>query len=257
MFLVLLRPSALTWSFFVYGLSAAIGSELGTIYAPIRLQVLEIIWLTLVTGPAALGAFIIFALRFPSNVCTGWKRVGERAVLAIEAVLMSLALYSAIGVLVLAHGIVAIGHGLALVYDAGYVAGAAVFVATIVSATPQERPRIMWVILGFIFGYGGVVVLNLLGSLALPPIPVYNMLQTLNILVPIAVTYAILKHRVIDVRFFLNRALVYGALTTIGIGLLVLLDFAVAKRLETFGVVVEVAGALVLGIGTRRAANVR
>jgi hypothetical protein len=252
MLLVLVRPSALTWAFFVYGLSAAIGSELGTIYAPMILKLLEILWLTLTRGPAALAAFIIFALRFPSNECTGWKRVGERSVLAIAAVLAGLALYSAIGVINLAPGIAAIGYALDLVYSVGYLVGAAVFVATIIFATPQERPRITWVILGFIFGYGGVVLLNSLGDLSTPPIPVYNTLQTLNILVPIAVTYAILKHRVIDVRFFLNRALVYGILTTIGVGLLVLLDFAVAKRLEAFGIIVEVAGALVLGIGIQR-----
>jgi hypothetical protein len=252
MALVLVRPSALTWAFFVYGLSAAIGSELGSIYVPVRVQILEIVWLTLIRGPAALAAFIIFALRFPSNVCTGWKRIAERVALTIAAALAILSLYSAIGVIDLARGIAAIGYSLDVVYSVGYLVGAAVFVATIVSATPQERPRILWVILGFIFGYGGVVLIDLIGNVSTPPIPLYNSLQTLNILVPIAVTYAILKHRVIDVRFFLNRALVYGILTTIGIGLLVLLDFAVAKRLESFGLVVEVAGALVLGIGIQR-----
>jgi hypothetical protein len=88
--------------------------------------------------------------------------------------------------------------------------------------------------------------------LAAFPIWANNLLQMLNVLVPITVMYAILKHRVIDVRFFLNRALVYGILTTIGVGLLVLLDWAVAKRLESFGIIVEVAGALVLGVGIQR-----
>jgi hypothetical protein len=87
-----------------------------------------------------------------------------------------------------------------------------------------------------------------------PPIWLLNILQSFNILVPISVAYAILKHRVIDVRFFVSRALVYGAITTAAVVTLALLEFFVARSIEArnLGLIVEVAGAVAIGLGINR-----
>jgi len=247
--LLLLRPAALTWAFFIYALDVSNGSTLSQSYSPTWLQVLEYAWSS-AFGVAGLAAFIIFALRFPSNVVTGWKRTVERAVLFAAPLLVLSNLYWGLGLVFL------LPHALAVssVADAfvllGYCVGAGAFIATLVQATPQERPRIVWVIFGFLVGYGAFASFNaFFGYTGTSPIWLTNTLQIFDVLIPITVTYAILKHRVIDIRFFLNRALVYGILTSIGVGLLVLLDWAVARRLESFGLVIEVAGALALGVG--------
>ncbi len=253
MALVLLRPGVLTWAFFIYGLSAVDGSVTAEALAPTPLQVAQSAWFN-VLPIAGLVAFIIFALRFPSNTLTRWKRFTERDVLWLSPPLLLAALYGGIGPSLLLPGAVSVST---IVYDAivplGYLVGVLAFVATLLHATPQERPRVVWVVCGFILGYGGFGIYNaLFTSGVFIPIWLTNILQTSNILVPITVMYAILKHRVIDIRFFLNRALVYGLLTSVGVGLLILLDWAVAKRLESFGVVVEVAGALGLGLAIQR-----
>jgi hypothetical protein len=246
--LLLLRPAALTWAFFIYALDVSNGSTLSQSYAPTWLQVLEYAWSS-AFGVAGLAAFIIFALRFPSNVVTGWKRTVERAVLFAAPLLLLSNLYWGLGqVFLLPHALAVSSVANAFVL-LGYCVGAGAFIATLMQATPQERPRIVWVIFGFLVGYGAFASFNaFFGYAGTSPIWLTNTLQIFDVLIPITVTYAILKHRVIDIAFFLNRALVYGILTTLGIGLLVLLDWAVARRLESFGLVIEVAGALALGI---------
>ncbi len=247
--LLLLRPAALTWAFFIYALDVSNGSTLGQSYAPTWLQVLEYAWSS-AFGVAGLTAFIIFALRFPSNVVTGWKRTVERAVLFAAPLLVLSNLYWGLGLVFLLPHALAVSSVANAFVLLGYCVGAGAFIATLVQATPQERPRIVWVIFGFLVGYGAFATFNaFLGYAGTFPIWLTNTLQIFDVLIPITVTYAILKHRVIDIRFFLNRALVYGILTSIGVGLLVLLDWAVARRLESFGLVIEVAGALALGVG--------
>jgi hypothetical protein len=250
-FLLLLRPGILTWAFFIYALSTAGGAILLDTYVPTAVQLLEDAWVSAV-DVAGVAAFIIFALRFPSNVTRGWKASAERLVLYIAIPLLMINLYASLGGAWLAPGTFAAGNAATFTINAGYVIGAAAFIATLLQATAQERPRVIWVILGFLIGYGGFRILLLIHYLTVVPIWLNDALLTLNVFVPITVMYAILKHRVIDVRFFLNRALVYGILTTIGIGLLALLDWAVARRLESFGLVVEAAGALLLGVGIQR-----
>jgi hypothetical protein len=87
------------------------------------------------------------------------------------------------------------------------------------------------------------------------PTNIVNLLLATNVVVPIAVAYAIVKQRVISVQFFINRALVFAMLVGIAIGGIVLLDWSLARRLEemfsgggTAAVAaVNVVAALVLG----------
>lgn len=256
--LVLLRPNALTWAFFLYGLTTSVGALISVVYVPLPIAMLELAWNGVAGDAGAVAiigtaAFIVFALRFPSNVIHGWKARAERIVLFLSVPALMASIYVNIGSWWFAPGSFALAKVLAWVVVAGACFGALAFIATVVSATPQERPRVMWVVIGFIIGYGGFRIGQLLHYVLYnDPIWLNDALFTLNVLVPITVTYAILKHRVIDVRFFLNRALVYGILTTVGVGLLALLDWAVAMRLATFGIIVEAAGALALGIAIQK-----
>lgn len=252
MVLLLMRPGILTWAFFIYGLNVANGAELTVSYVPMPLVIFFLIW-TAAVSVAGLAAFIVFALRFPSGVVTGPRRTVERVVLWIAVPFLAANVYAALAEIFLWPGSQAATTVGNVVVALGYCVGAIAFLATLVHARPQERPRVVWVIFGFLVGYGALGIFNVLNvSGVFVPIWLTNGLQLPNILVPVTVMYAILKHRVIDIRFVLNRALVYGLLTTVGVGLLVLLDWAVAKPLERYGVIIEVAGALVLGFGIQR-----
>ncbi|HEX3467688.1 MAG TPA: hypothetical protein VHT05_06375 [Candidatus Elarobacter sp.] len=134
----------------------------------------------------------------------------------------------------------------------GFVA--VTFALSFLHAPPAERAKIRWVGLGLIVGYSGPLAFSI-GS-SIPgiafdwPLPVLNLVNALEIAVPVSVAYVILRHRVFDVRFVLGRAAVYGAVTTIVVVAVTLLDFLVGKvlsetRLAAIG---EAAVAIVVGL---------
>jgi hypothetical protein len=248
--LVLLRPGGLTWAFFAYSLCAA-GTSISMESEP------PFAWAVLVLCIANLQTllwlpFMIFALRFPTDRIDGWRLIVQRGLLLSLIALVPASAYAAIGALFAAPNLlIANLIVFQILPTIGFLFGAAIFIATYIHANAVDRPRIRWVIFGFVLGYSGIIVANALSltGLALWPIWLNDLVQTLNVAVPITVAYAIVKYRVIDVQFYLNRALVYGLLTTIAIGVLTLLHWVASKQLEGFhlGVFLEIAGALAVG----------
>ncbi len=253
--LLLIRPSLLTWAFYTYALAVTGRSILVTEAIP-DAWVNTLFTYTAITIALGLIGFMTFALMFPRDRLEGWRRAvfpGVIAYGALELLLHMLSHYEASIGSPAATALVAVTQVLTIL---AYLGGLAFFATGYTSAAPTERPRIRWVIFGFITGFGGYLTLYaILSTIRIaPPVWVINVLQACNIAVPITVAYAIVKHRVIDIRFFLSRALVYGLLTTIAIGILVLLDWAVARQLEAshLGIIVEVVGALALGLAIHR-----
>jgi len=110
---------------------------------------------------------------------------------------------------------------------AGFVFVALTFALTYAGASAVDRPRLRWVMVGMLFGEAGILIYEIATSIpgvaVALPIPAINILSSLQIAVPVTVAYAVIKHRVFDVRFVIGRAVVYGLLTTM---LLVLIAVA-------------------------------
>jgi len=107
-----------------------------------------------------------------------------------------------------------------------------------------ERRQLLWLLLAslVVLAYAGVVwgVLGsgpILGLLVLP-------------LIPAAVTIAILRYQLLDIRLVVSRALVYGVLTVAAagayVGLVALLDLMVRSRVSLGGAVVA---SLIVAVG--------
>ena len=79
--------------------------------------------------------------------------------------------------------------------------------------------------------------------------PLDLVLTVAMVAIPIAVAYAVLRHRVIDVRFVMNRALVYGLLTSSIVVAFSLIEWIVGKKLESqrLAQIFELIGALAIG----------
>jgi len=248
--LLLLRPGGLTWAFFAYALCAAGTALTAMANLPTVLGIAALCWGSI--QALAWLPFAIFALRFPADSVAGWRRNVQNVLLASSLVLLPLAAYSVLGELFAGPFVVAAN---VVVYEmlpvVGFLFGAAIFVGTYLHAPPPERVRLRWVILGFFVGYGGSLAANLIVVAGLGTWPIWfnDLVQTFNVAVPATVAYAIFKHRVIDVRFYLNRALVYGSLTTIAVGIMTLLHWSVSRQLEGYqlGFLPELAGALAIG----------
>lgn len=70
------------------------------------------------------------------------------------------------------------------------------------------------------------------------------------VLVALAVAYAVVRHRVIDVGFIVGRTLAYSILTVFAVSVFTLIEFFVGKILEHNGLatILEIAAALALGL---------
>jgi hypothetical protein len=250
--LVLVRPSRMTWAFYIYGIAINAGAD--TLYQTALPFDLLVINFGLVASLSVAGTagFVEFALRFPTDVLTGVRAWIDRLIPIITIPLMALAAYSAVAPILWAIPTPGVTASVAAITIAGYVAGVTAFIATYLSVSGDARQRIRWVIVGFAVGFGGYLVFTLLtlspyASIVTPWLS--NALNSLNIVVPIVVAYAVVKHRVIDVRFVVSRALVYGILTAIVIALLGLVDWLIGKAAAQTQLALVASLALAVGTG--------
>ncbi len=94
-------------------------------------------------------------------------------------------------------------------------------------STPVQRQQTRWVVAGFAFSFGPLVITNTLEFALLaqlfPKSALLIMLvqwpfELLLLLFPISIAFAILRYRLWDIGVLINRTLVYGALTiTLGL----------------------------------------
>jgi hypothetical protein len=135
-----------------------------------------------------------------------------------------------------------------------YYLAPAVMVATYFESTPQVRQRLRWIMGGFLFA----AVCNTADTLGSQGnLGVYQttyvqhsllvVAQYIGIMLP--VTYAILKHHIIDVNVAISRATVYTALSIFVVGSFALVDLIFSRVLteNRAGLIADVVLALVLG----------
>jgi hypothetical protein len=125
----------------------------------------------------------------------------------------------------------------------------AFFAFSYVRTTGIARQRIRWVFWAFMISRFGVL-LNLFNRLLPHPIHLSGAEWLTVMIFPLGCAYAILRHRIIDVNFVLNRTLIYTILTSFAVGIFVLLEHilnSVAVSREG-SLAVELAVALALGL---------
>jgi hypothetical protein len=97
-------------------------------------------------------------------------------------------------------------------------------------SNPIQRQQTKWVILGATAATVGIVGQAASTFWSIPSgfptvffdLAGYPAIQLLKLLLPLTIAVAILRHRLWDIDIIINRALVYGALTTIVIGIYVI-----------------------------------
>lgn len=241
--LLLRRPGAIALTFAGYCAftipTVALGQAVGIPGGAFSAILQPIVWLlTAGLGPFAL---IAFALRFPTPfsgpIGKALTRASDAAlVLAVPAILIFFDpfvtewIYEAI-----ASGISA-------------AAIAVLLVVTTVRSTGADgltRRRLGWVLIGSVLAAISVWLedLNLSG-------PVLIVAIILAEALPLTVAYAVLRHRVMDLGFALNRTLVYGVLTATIVVAVSLIDWSVGKLLSQrqFATALEALVAVVFGV---------
>lgn len=252
--LVLLRPSKMMWAFFIYGSFGGVSaSVLALALAPLWAYILFAVVIQPLNTLAWIP-FAIFALRFPNDRVAGWRLTAQRTLLLALIPLIPLTIWTSAGALfALPPPDLALDlQGLLTV--AGFLFVAVTFAITYAGASAVDRPRLRWVMVGMLIGDAGILVFEIAASIpgvaVALPIPAINILSSLQIAVPVTVAYAVIKHRVFDVRFVIGRAVVYGLLTTTLLVGIALLDFLISRVLsEThIATIVEALAAVAIGL---------
>lgn len=252
--LVMLRPSRVTWSFFIFVILSTVLSA-----TPATLAIVSISGVLLLLNYLDTLSWIplaIFALRFPHDAPGKFARALERVLLASLVLWLPFVFYIVLDSVFLIGdplAIQSIKRVLSSLPQFGLLFAAAMFAVGYLAATPPDRTRMRWVIAGFLIGYSGLVGRYFLvttthdfgGTLWFS-----NLLASMPVFGPIAVAYAIVRHRVLDIRIVARRAAVYAALTTSVVALIAIMDFFVGKvfagtKIAAFG---EIGVAVILGL---------
>lgn len=250
--LVLIRPSRMTWAFYVFCASTIL-VHLGVrfpgslaIYWGLRISIQYL-------HALGDGAMLVFAARFPDDAPVGWRKWAERAGLAVCLLFPPLQIISwQVRWLAGEFTPQALDHVIALVYAATYIAAIATFFTVYAQSRGQERQRIKWALI-----FPVVLTLRMPQNLNwITPLPFLVLPYELDyaffiasMLIPLGVAYAVVRHRAFDITFAISRTIVYGALTSIFVAVFSLLHWFLAKQLaETqLALTASIVAALSLG----------
>jgi hypothetical protein len=217
--LAILRPGAMTFWLFAFCIGTAPLDAVIPFYTWLPTLPLEIffVWArTFLSGFSALP-LLPFVLRFPSDTLVGWRR--RLYAPAVALVLACAAYYFVLAILVATEFV-----PLWRIYNDvppifAFAAGITFLLIGLYERRDRERERLRWAVLGTSIGFV-VLLLDYVPGISTEIYPVAN---TLALIMPVAIGYAVFKQRLIDVRFFINRAAVY---TVITFGLLVTIGLA-------------------------------
>jgi hypothetical protein len=234
--LVLLRPSFMTAAFFILCLEfAEVAHPAGNLEL---VSAVPLFWkplflaLTCIVNGGAPAVAAIFCMRFPSGEpLPSWRRI-EKAMIVVGAATIALyfaALYAGGTASELGGTLYRI---VTIVWWISYAIAAAAFMVRYAHASGEDRARLRWVAIGlgsFLASYALFWYSE--NSPSAPP-DLSLWAQFVNVL-PLAVLYAVVRHRVIDVRIAGGRAIAFAVLSAIPVIAFSLIDWALSNRLAS------------------------
>jgi hypothetical protein len=247
--LVLLRPSVMTWAFYLYCIGTEPGSIIGSIVLlPQPFATIQALAVTAAGDLALLGAFS-FAIRFPNEGTSLIRRKAEAVAIAL---ICALAVAEAAGQYLSTHDGLRMDRLFTITNIVSIAATAAIyatFFVTYVRGEDVERERIRYVIAAFTVALGGALAETLLTNSRYVPYWITSVLDLAGVVVPIAVAYAVIRHRVMDVSFVVSRTIVYGLLTSFVIVVYSLIDWLCSSIVSATRVeaVAQVAASVAIG----------
>lgn len=242
---------ALTVFLFCFGLLIGIAETLlpSPLLSFVAAQVLS-----LALGVCGMAAATVFAAVFPSGTARPLPTLFARASIVLAFAACLLITFGTI----YAQTAAALGE-LSLVAVAMILFNAALFVTTLIvsyfQGAPEERQRRRWIFMLLGLGLGAVtvdvIVQETAGFVSAVDFTTFAAISV----IPFGLAYVILRHRVIDVGFVINRAVVYTLVSIIVVGIFVVVETLLAKYVENTShvtsVAVQLAVALALGFSIR------
>lgn len=241
--LVLARPSIMTWLFYGYCIGSAplgVVNAAWTSWPPAVFALVMSVYGTI--GFLGAAFLLLFALLVPDDrPPRGWRAWVYAAGWILTIVLGVTQFYwriqSSTPVLTITDPFVLVtSQALTLVV-------VLVTIARLITMSGEMRARFAWVAFGIIFGVVANYIRIYVGSAP------GNIFGLLTIVTPLALMYAILRRHVIDVRFVISRAVVFGVITTAVIGIIAAVDWATSEYLKQMRVALAIDAVITIVLG--------
>jgi hypothetical protein len=242
---LLMRPSAMTWIFYLYCVVRRFG-DIG-LYLPGPSDWYWINFCVMATiGGAGCPLVAMFALRFPNDRMDGWRKPVNAVATALAVALPFAWLSIFWRLIVLGLPVGTAFDRLAFFTSILYLGAAAIFVVTLMRSHGDERHRIQWILVFPLILVMRAIAIDLPHAL---PEWYSGLLTALGALVPLTVAYAIVRQRVFDIEFAISRAVIYGVITSIIAGTFLLLDWLMSAQFSQsrLTLTAEIIVALALG----------
>lgn len=235
--LILIRPNVTTWGF---GLFCLLGLPVDSFQMRIpdaRWALASTFCFDIVQNIGVAG-LVMFTLEFPHPLHVPWRRAVRRWLPLLAVFMMALTLYPDVKNLVFGQPAQTENVVLQFTFGAVYLLTIVILIDTYRRIALDDRERVRWVIVGFAVGLVTNYIGNTLFFTAVffthPAAWLVNALLSLNVLLPLAVAHAVVRHRVLDFDFVIGRALIFAVLTTLLTVVFGLLDWLSGRFLEDF-----------------------
>ncbi|HET9031019.1 MAG TPA: hypothetical protein VFN49_12670, partial [Candidatus Aquilonibacter sp.] len=246
--LVFLRPTVMTWSF--YGVAVgyfSTGPSFQYFHSLLSASLFAALSFLLMTvfGNFSVMPLLPFVLRFPDDRPTGFSRTFERFVWV--AIVCAFAAYAYNWQQIWTTGrsaefVAVLDVWLPLLT---FALSTYILIGKFKHASAQVRQRFGFLAIGLVVAFLAYAVYFVPGV----PFAVKQIVGYAVIAMPVTVAYAVLRHRVIDVNFVLNRAFTYGILSVFVIAVVSVLDWTFSRALSEYhlAVVAELGATIVIG----------
>ncbi len=233
--LILFSPSRVTWGFGLYCLLANPVVPALSRYPSAEAHVVYVTLYDVLQNVGLVG-LLVFALDFPRPMQRPWHRTLVRLLPLLFVVLASWTVWVDLSVCLLGRGSHVANTWLQVAFGLVDLVAIAVISETYLKGPEEDRPRLRWVLVGFYLG----LVCNFVGNVLLYtgnvtlPFWLDSLLIAAIVSLPLTVGYAVVRHRVIEVDFFVGRAIVYAIFTTALLVVFALIDWLIARVLADF-----------------------
>ena len=239
-------------SFFIL-FALALASSLGNLFNGIGVLVYVI--LNQALAFAAFGQAIRFATIFPVRTEIGTRALIRRANPAIVWAIIALLVYVEISIIVYLRMPPAWVMTLAkFPWLYFLVASTTAFTIGTMRATAEEKHRVRWVSYSIAIGFSGLIA-EIVALLTRTNDDWVYLLPLTLLAIPFGTGYAILRYRVLDIGFVVNRAIVFGGVSIVVVLALGILEWFLGRYLvdvsHTTSSVIELALSLALGLSLK------
>lgn len=247
--LVFLRPSVMTWSFYAFAigyLSTAPSFE----YFHSRMPVWAFLSLTFVLstflGNLAVMPLLPFVMRFPNDHAAPELRKLDRLVwlaIGLAFVAYSVEWYDGWATHVPTPGAAFLDNWLPL---GVFVAAALILIERYKHPPAATKQRFGFLVIGLVIAFAAYAIYFVPG---VPP-AFAQIAGYAVVAMPISVAYAVLRERVLDVNFVLNRAIAYGLVSLVVIAIVSLIDWFFSQVVSQWhlAIAAELAATICVGL---------